>query len=186
MLSSQHQLGVEYLIRSELGIKLDKASHPWKLDEEYPDFENFFTQSQIRDLLDTINLAFNYMAQDNSLPDYFAQHWATEAGRILTEENTAYRVGQDGIVHPFVDEEFETNRKSALEALSSPMFGEARADFEAAYRHLRGREYKQAIRMMFPAVEVAAKVLFPDTFARLMPSEVDRYPKIPSRAGLRR
>jgi len=29
--------------------------------------------------------------------------------------------------------------------------------------------------MMFPAVETAAKVLFPGAFARLMPNEVDRY-----------
>jgi hypothetical protein len=29
--------------------------------------------------------------------------------------------------------------------------------------------------MMFPAVEVTAKVLFPGAFARLMPNEVDRH-----------
>jgi hypothetical protein len=31
------------------------------------------------------------------------------------------------------------------------------------------------MRMMFPAVEVAAKVLFPGAFSRLMPNEVDKY-----------
>jgi hypothetical protein len=86
-------------------------------------------------------------------------------------------VGEDAIVHPYVDQEFEINRRSALEALGDPRFGEARTDFEAAYHHLREREYKQAIRMMFPAVEVAAKVLFPGAFSRLMPNEVDKHLK---------
>jgi hypothetical protein len=51
------------------------------------------------------------------------------------------------------------NQASALEVLSDSRFGEARTDFEAAYRILRGGNGKEAIRMMFPAVEVAAKVL---------------------------
>jgi hypothetical protein len=103
--------------------------------------------------------------------------WHIEVSRIFTEENLAYRLDSDAIVHPYVDVEFESNRTSALEALRDPMFGEARTDFDAAYRHLRGREYKQAIRMMFPAVEVAAKVLFPGAFSRLMPNEVDKHLK---------
>jgi hypothetical protein len=82
------------------------------------------------------------------------------------------------VVHPYIDPEFEINRTSALEALLDPKFAEARTDFEAAYRHLRGREYKQAMRMMFPAVEVAAKVLFPGAFSRLMPNEVDKHLKL--------
>jgi hypothetical protein len=49
----------------------------------------------------------------------------------------------------------------------SPPFGDA--------RHLRNGEGKQAVRMMFPAVETAAKVLHPGALARLMPNEVDKY-----------
>jgi hypothetical protein len=101
--------------------------------------------------------------------------WLSEVNRIFVEENLAYRVGQDGIVHPFIDDEFQVNRASALEALSEPKFGEARTDFAAAYRHLRDGNGKEALRMMFPAVEVTAKVLFPGAFARLMPNEVDRH-----------
>jgi hypothetical protein len=172
MLVNQHQLGVEQLIRRELGLKIDKVPF-----EDVPNFEDFFTQCEPCDLLDSITLVYRYMKQDQSLADSFHEHWATEAGRILTEENMAYRAGTDAIVHPFVDEEFEVNRASALEVLSDPRFGEARTDFEAAYRQLRDGNGKEALRMMFPAVEVAAKVLFRSAFARLMPNEVDRHLK---------
>lgn len=104
-----------------------------------------------------------------------SQDWLSAANRIFKEENLAYRVGDDGIVHPFVDAEFEINRACALEALNDPRFGEAREDFESAYRHLRDGNGKEALRMMFPAVEVAAKVLFPSKFAGLAANEVDRH-----------
>jgi hypothetical protein len=75
------------------------------------------------------------------------------------------------------------NRASAIEALSEPRFGEARADFEAAYHHLRDGKGKEALRMMFPAVEVTTKVLFPGAFSRLMANEVERHivPRMQSR-----
>jgi hypothetical protein len=53
-----------------------------------------------------------------------------EAIRIFSEENLAYRLDNDGIVHPYIDREFEANRTSALEVLRDPRLGEARADFE--------------------------------------------------------
>jgi hypothetical protein len=99
------------------------------------------------------------------------------SGYIFEEENLFYKVDAIGIVQPFIDAEFELNRASALEALSEPRFGEARTDFEAAYRHLRDGNGKEALRMMFPAVEVAAKVLFPGSLSRLMPNEFDRHLK---------
>jgi len=62
----------------------------------------------------------------------------------------------------------------ALEVLGDSRFGEARTDFEAAHRHLRDGDGKEAIRTMFPAVEVAAKVLSPRKFAGLAANEVDK------------
>jgi hypothetical protein len=92
------------------------------------------------------------------------ESWHAEVSRILAEEHLAYRLDNDAVVHPYVDAEFEINRTLALEALRDPMFGEARADFEAAYRHLRGREYKRAIRMMFPSCRGRGKSPFPWRF----------------------
>jgi hypothetical protein len=85
-----------------------------------------------------------------------------------------YRIDPRGVVHPFVDLEFEANRV-AIDALSDPRFGEARHGFEAAMGHLRDGNGKEAFRMMFPAVETASKVLFPGKFATLAANEVDKH-----------
>jgi hypothetical protein len=135
----------------------------------------------IHDLLDGITVIFQYLKDNDQffsknrgeLDPYLA--WQNEVSRILEEQNLAYRLDEDAIVHPFVDEELEVNRASTLAALSEPRFAEARRDFEAAYRHLRHGSGKEALRMMFPAVEVAAKVLFPGRFAGLAANEVDRH-----------
>src|SRR6202035_2457671 len=97
----------------------------------------------------------------------------------------ARSIDEDAIVHPYVDAEFEINQTSALEALRDIRFGEARTDFEAAYGHLRDGKGKEALRTMFPAVEVAAKVLFPGAFSRLTPIEVEKHikPKIEQQYG---
>jgi hypothetical protein len=140
---------------------------------EVTSWHQFFLRAEVRDLLDAVTEIANVLSvhrTSGSRPE----RWLAAANRIFQEENLAYRVGEDGIVHPFVDEEFEVNRASALEVLSDPRFGEVRTDFEAAHRHLRDGHGKEALRMMFPAVEVAAKVLFPGTLSRLMPNEVDR------------
>jgi hypothetical protein len=64
MISIQGRRGVEHLIRTELGVKLAQAINE-DLDY-YADFETFFTQCEIRDLLDSITLIYNYMKDDTS------------------------------------------------------------------------------------------------------------------------
>ena len=131
----------------------------------------------MRDVLDVITVI--HINQDI----YFGQNWLGFVVVVMNEENMAYRVDDRGIVHPFIDVEFEANRAAALEVLASTQFGEARTDFESAFRYLRNAEGKSAIRSMFPAVEVAAKVLFPGVLSRLMPNDLDRLlkPKIQTR-----
>ncbi|MGH6665231.1 MAG: hypothetical protein ACREB2_10065, partial [Pseudolabrys sp.] len=60
----------------------------------------------------------------------------------MEEENLSYRIDDAGVIHPFVDQEYDANRNAALEALNEQQFGEAQGDFEAAYRHLRNGEGK--------------------------------------------
>jgi len=161
-----------YPIRSnlerEIGVRISR------IGDEAHKVSMIILESSIRDLLDSVTEIAKVLKGPNHQPGA-ASSWLSEASRIFKEENLAYRVGEDGIVHPFVDEEFEINRASALAALGDPRFGEARQDFEAAYRHLRDGTGKEALRMMFPAVEVAAKVLIPGRFASLGANEVDRY-----------
>ncbi|MES2711604.1 MAG: hypothetical protein V4653_08485 [Pseudomonadota bacterium] len=133
----------------------------------------FFDKSELRDVLDAITLVSDVLLSTG----YKMQNlqWKNTISAVISEENLAYRLDESCIVHPLVDLEFERNRYATVEALSDVRFGEARSDFDAAFGHLRTGQGKQAIRMMFPAVETAAKVLHPGAFARLGPVEVDRY-----------
>jgi len=135
-------------------------------------FDKFFNEIDIRDVLDAITAICSVFSA--MYEPHIPKQWISAVDRIFQEEHLAYRVDPQGIVHPFVDAEFEVNRASALEVLGDSRFGEARTDFEAAHRHLRDGNGKEAIRMMFPAVEVAAKVLFPRKFAGLAANEVDK------------
>lgn len=137
---------------------------------------DFFCESELTDLLDAITIIKDCIIDSGARAgDNAVRGWISFISRVLDEENLAYRIDDRAIIHPFVDQEFETNRSAALEVLNDARFGEARRDFEDAFRHLRNREGKAAIRSMFPAVETAAKVLFPGMMARLMPNEIDRY-----------
>ncbi len=132
----------------------------------------FVGECQLRDLLDFVTLFYTYCT---SMRISAARPWLVHTAEVFQEENLPYRVDENGIVHPFVDSEFEVNRAAAIGSLAESQFQAARAEFEDAFRHLRDGEGKQAIRMMFPAVETAAKVLFPGNLTRLMPNEIDRY-----------
>jgi hypothetical protein len=145
-------------IRETLG-----ADVPWKGGLAV--LARFFEKAEIPDILDAITLVFRAITDSE-----MRGRWRRHVTLALEEENLAYRLDESCVVHPYIDPEFEANRASALDALSDPKFGEARRDFEAAFRHLRNGEGKQAIRMMFPAVEVAARVLYPGAFSRLMPN----------------
>jgi hypothetical protein len=132
----------------------------------------FIRETEIRDVLDAITIAARVITA--ALPRGSSPQWQKLVARVFEEENLSYRLGPDDVVHPFIDVEFEVTRAATIAALGGPQFGEARRDFDAALRHLRDGEHKQAIRAMFPAVETAAKVLYPGRFARLDVSAVQR------------
>jgi len=141
-------------------------------------FQEFFRTADLRDVLDTVTIVcqmFKQQSHGNSLLRNIPFRWRQHVQRVFSEENLAYRLGDDEVVHPFIDSEFDYNRVAALAALASDRFGEARQGFESAFRHLRNGEDKQAIRMMFPAVETAARVLNPGAMSRLDVNDIDRY-----------
>src|SRR6266436_2099761 len=127
-------------MQEEIGTKLSsRGDHTYKIT-------HFVSEAPIRDVLDSITEIAKVLQRPYYNADA-ASFWLSESRRIFGEENLAYRIDADGIVHPFVDEEFEVNRATALEALHDPRFGEVRTDFEAAHRHLRDGNGKEAIRM---------------------------------------
>jgi hypothetical protein len=157
-------------LQNELGYVFDPGATYQSAIRE------FFERSTIRDLLDGITIIHETMATASATDArLLSDPWKKFVTRVLEEENLRYRMDDAGVIHPFVDQEYEANQNAALEALNEQRFGEARGDFEAAYRHLRKGEGKAALRSMFPAVETAVKVLCPGAMARLMPNEVDRH-----------
>jgi hypothetical protein len=146
-----HRERLYHLLRLNLGANLG--------GQGVVDFELYFLECPLEEALDAITLVHNAALDVHD--ERSATAWAEHIQRIFDEEHLAYRLGNDGIVHPFVDQEFEVNRAAALDALNHPLLGEGRADFDASMRHLRDGHGKQAIFMAFRWLETAARVLLP-------------------------
>lgn len=131
-----------------------------------PAFDRFFETAEPKDVWDAVTVVAKYMPQN------LARRWFAEVASILEEEHLQYCI-EGGIVRPFIDAEFEASRAGALDVLGDARFAQARADFEAAFQHLRCGNDKEALWRLFVAVETAAKVLFPGKIARLGAKEVD-------------
>src|SRR6516225_9906949 len=82
-------------IQEEVGIKIPAGG-----DDAYK-MKNVILTSSIRDLLDLITEVGKALQK----PFYrsgSASEWLSESSRIFREENLAYHIDDDGIVHPFV------------------------------------------------------------------------------------
>jgi leucyl-tRNA synthetase len=64
-------------------------------------------------------------------------------------------------VHYLVDEQFQATRASILKVLEEPRYGGVRAAFEDAYKHFDRDDTKAAVRSMYEALEILAKLLKP-------------------------
>jgi len=84
-------------------------------------WRKFFFNSEVSILLDSITVINQYLGEH--FPDSLSKHWLSRVNRIFTEEHLAYRVEEEGIVRPFVDEEFQVNRATALDASAEKTSG---------------------------------------------------------------
>src|SRR5260370_25314622 len=95
------------------------------------DIEEFFLNSDLPDLLDSVTIVFN--ALKNGGYPAAAQNWLSFVRRVLQEEHLTYRLDEQGTIHPFGETEFEDNRNATLAALHEARFGEAPPHFQTAY-----------------------------------------------------
>lgn len=161
--SAEGARGIYRLLKNEIAADLGRKVRVLSV---------FFDAGNLPDVLDAITIIRTVLYKTGVRG--LAETWQRHVEQVLAEENVAYRIDSACVVHPLIDTEFDRNRHSALAALDDDRFGEARTDFEAAFEHLRKGEGKQAIRMMFPAVEVAAKVLNPGQLSRLEVANIKR------------
>lgn len=133
--------------------------------------EQFFKDAPIREVLDAITYIYDRNRGINALIEkrYGTgigndehKRWADFVAKVLREECVGYRLDEHCGVHFYVDEEFERNRVSTLASLDSPRLTNARVEYEAAFAHLDRGDTKAAVRSMFEAAEILAKLIVPE------------------------
>lgn len=141
-------------VRQELGAPIPES-------EWASQFNDFFLNGELRDVLDTISVL------DAVLADYrFAgaeikhREWRTFVARAFNEEGLGYVVDSRGGVRYSVDEEYERNRFSVINGLGAPRYAAVKQAVENAFSRLDAREdTKAAVRDMFEAAEILAKLM---------------------------
>lgn len=116
----------------------------------------FFESCDIRDLLDSITIIFQYY-HSGRVNKHKAPHWHAFVSRVFKEENLGYQLDELGGVHFFQDEEFERSRNATLAGLSNqPAVKEA---FEKSHAFLDqdSPDTASAIRAVFEALEIMYK-----------------------------
>ena len=90
-----------------------------------------------------------------------ANAWVALVRGLFAEEHVAYRIDDDGVVHPLVDQAFEAARVSVIGALGGETFNAARAHFENAIAALEEdpADTRGAVGDCFDAAENLFKLL---------------------------
>jgi len=122
--------------------------------------EDHFLQSHIHDVLESITAIARFLANGPGRSSA-SDHWVGTVRRIFAEEHMAYRIDDDGVVHPLVDQAFEAARTSVIGALAGDAFNAARAHFENAIAALEEDppDTRGAVRDCFDAAENLFKLL---------------------------
>lgn len=120
---------------------------------------SFFMDADLRDILDYISLAYDYARETRNLNSAARHREAVQ--RILDEENIAYTVDGDCLVHPRVDAAFAAAQESAIAAIAAARYGNVRDQFESAERALNQADpdFKQAVRAVFNANEALFRLI---------------------------
>jgi hypothetical protein len=150
---NDHRWDIENLIKQETGAKVS-----WR---DGPDIGSFFEKAEVRDVLDTITVVYQFLAKDTFSTK--ALYWKAFVARVLNEESLGYQLDSKCGVHYFIDQEFERNRFSTLQALDDPKYSGVRDAYEAAYRHMDSNpaDTKAAVRSMFESLEILVRLMVP-------------------------
>lgn len=120
--------------------------------------EQHFLDAHVHDVLESITAVFQVLARDRSRQ---TDAWLYAVRQIFADEHMAYRVDDDCVVHPLVDQAFEAGRVSVIAALAGEAFNAARAHFEDAIASLEEEppDTRGAVRNCFDAAENLFKLL---------------------------
>jgi hypothetical protein len=144
----------------------------------------FMEKAELRDVLDSITLLYQYVTPTYYLNDQSLREWTREqrkaivgeARRIFLEEHVRYRVDDQGGIHFSVDAEFERSRIATLRNLGAGRYAGVAKAFEDAFAALDRTppDAKAAVRAVFFATEGLFRLMFPKA-ALLGTGEIDKY-----------
>ena len=141
------------IVHKELGVKFRREGY----NGYYYDFEQLFGNEDIGVLLASLTIIWRAMPKGKH-----SEAWVAEIERIFREENTCYRIDDEGGVHYSPDGEYERNRAATFAALSGARYAATRAAFETIQADLNAQppKYKHAIRSAFESNEIVFKLIF--------------------------
>jgi len=142
-------------VKKETGIE-------FKNSEYYYGWDNFFKNTDVANILDIITALFRLMQSKSSNVLYSSNRWRLGVQRIFDEERLSYQINDKGGVRFRVDEAFETERVSAVKALSSSRYAATRAALDQGFSGFDQSppDTRAAIRGVFDAVETLFKLMF--------------------------
>jgi hypothetical protein len=122
----------------------------------------FFGTAKLRDVLDTITLAYHAIQAGRVTPSREAERFVREVNTIFQEEHVGYRADERGVVRFAVDAEFEASRLATIAGLGQSRFANAASNFDEVHRELSKTppDGKGAVRATFDAAENVFKVMF--------------------------
>lgn len=147
---NEYRNNIAPILGIELGVEV-----PYRTG--YYDIPAFFKKAQIRDVLDSITVIFQYFIYKTEKTR--GQSWLNFVARVMREENIGYRIDSKGGVHFFIDEEFERSRAAVIAGLSSVNHLAVLDAFEKSYGFLDQDvpDTANAITSIFEAVEILYK-----------------------------
>ncbi len=132
----------------------------------YANWDKLFRDGELRDILDTLTFAFREIPDEQKEPRFRAvgrrEAIRKEFAQILDEEMVGYFLDEKGIVHPRVDEAFESARRSLIDGLNDVKYAAAREHLNAVDQALlkNPSDGRQAIKSVFDVVENIYKQAF--------------------------
>lgn len=117
-------------------------------------FSQFITEAHLQDILDTITIAAHMLRDPTQ-----KEEWITRIRAVLSQQQMAYEIDDEGGIHPFVDAELSASKEATIAALSDRRFVTARERFQEACDLLRS-DSSSAIEKVFKAAENIFKQIF--------------------------
>ena len=136
----------------ELGAKLIRPTYAYTIAV-------YWEKCDVEEFLDSLTLVWRDIKERGY--HTYADNWIAFVDRVFREEHLSYRMDKDGVVRRRVDEEYEANVATLIEALGEPKYKAVRDAFERARKDLAATssDTLDALRSLFEAAESLFRIV---------------------------